>query len=220
MGKQQKIKATRQAERQEAVAIRERRRRRIGRIIVGVVGLVVLAAAGFGIVAATKKKAAAPAASAVPSSQTTNQTEANVSKKTMTIETSKGTIVVELNAEKAPKTVAQISTLISRSFYDGLSFHRVEPGFVIQGGDPKGDGTGGSDLPNIPFETNDLKHDKGVIAMARSQDKNSANSQFYITIGDAHFLDGNYVAFGKVVSGLEVAEKIQKGDKMTKVTLQ
>src|SRR5205085_925344 len=102
-------------------------------------------------------------------------------KKMVTIETDKGKITVELNAAEAPKTVARFTELINQGFYNGLTFHRVEPGFVVQGGDPKGDGTGGSGQ-KIPFEQNSLKHEKGVIAMARSQDKNSADSQFYITL--------------------------------------
>lgn len=143
----------------------------------------------------------------------------NKEKRMITIETDKGTITAELYPDKAPKTVAQITELVEKGFYDGLTFHRVEPGFVIQGGDPKGDGTGGYDK-NIPFEENDLKHEKGALAMARSQEKDSASSQFYITLDAQPSLDGNYVVFGKVLSGMEVVEKIVIGDKMTKVTLK
>lgn len=226
MGKAQKVKEERRVARTEDAARRQRR----NRLVVSTVSvIIVVVAAGFlvpAIIGSAKKTAKAPS-SPSPSASTqptiapsTNPQEATVNKKIMTIQTDKGTITLELYPDKAPKTVAQISTLVGRGFYNGLTFHRVEPGFVAQGGDPKGDGTGGSDLANIPFEQNDLKHDKGVIAMARSQDKNSANSQFYITLADAHFLDGNYVVFGKVTSGQDVVEKIQKGDKMNQVAIQ
>lgn len=133
------------------------------------------------------------------------------------IETGKGTIKLELYEDKAPITAKNFIELANSGFYDGLTFHRYEPGFVIQGGDPKGDGTGGSGK-KIPLEVNpDLTHAKGAVAMARTQDPNSATSQFYITLEDAHFLDGNYAVFGKVIEGMDAAEKIRAGDKMNKV---
>lgn len=135
------------------------------------------------------------------------------------IETSKGIIKAELYTEKAPITTENFIGLANSGFYDGLSFHRVEPGFVVQGGDPKGDGTGGSGK-NIPLEvSNDLRHVEGALGMARSQDPNSASSQFYITLAPAHFLDGNYAVFGKVASGMDVAKKLQVGDKMIKIQI-
>ena len=143
----------------------------------------------------------------------------NNEKPVMVIETDKGTITVELNRSAAPKTVEHITDLVAKGFYDGIVFHRVVPGFVVQGGDPTGSGSGGSGT-NIAFEANDLKHDKGVIAMARSQSKDSADSQFYITLEAQPSLDGEYVVFGKVIDGMEVVEKIAQGDKMTKVTLR
>jgi cyclophilin family peptidyl-prolyl cis-trans isomerase len=134
-----------------------------------------------------------------------------------TIETSKGTIKAELYTEKAPITATNFIGLANSKFYDGLTFHRVEPGFVVQGGDPKGDGTGGSGK-NIPLEINkELTHVKGALAMARSQNPNSASSQFYITLDEAHFLDGNYAVFGKVISGMDAVEQLEVGDKMDKV---
>ena len=134
-----------------------------------------------------------------------------------TIETDKGTIKVELYTEQAPITTKNFIDLANSGFYNGLTFHRVEPGFVIQGGDPKGDGTGGSGK-NIPLEIKtDLRHVKGALGMARSAEPNSASSQFYITLEATPFLDGNYAVFGKVVSGMEVAEKIKVGDKMNKL---
>ena len=133
------------------------------------------------------------------------------------IETDKGTIKAELYTDKAPITSKNFIDLANSGFYNGLKFHRVEPGFVVQGGDPKGDGTGGSGK-TIPLEISpDLKHVKGALAMARSQNPNSASSQFYITLAEAPFLDGNYAVFGKVVQGFDAVEKIKVGDKMNKV---
>src|SRR3990167_4260754 len=131
-----------------------------------------------------------------------------VKMKIAVIETNRGTIKAELYTEKAPITTANFIGLAGSGFYNGLTFHRVEPGFVVQGGDPRGDGTGGSGK-TIPLEINpSLKHVKGALAMARTNDPNSATSQFYITLAPTQFLDGNYAVFGKVVQGMEVAEKI------------
>ena len=136
------------------------------------------------------------------------------------IETEKGTIKFVLYTEEAPITTSNFIELANRNFYDGLKFHRVEPGFVIQGGCPYGTGTGGSDK-KIKLEVSPtLKHgEAGAVAMARSNDPNSASSQFYITLGPAAFLDGNYAVFGRVVEGLDVIELIRKGDVMSKVTI-
>ena len=122
-------------------------------------------------------------------------------------------IKLELDETAAPKTVANFNKLVSEGFYDGLSFHRIIPGFMIQGGDPVGNGTGGS-KENIVGEfasngvNNPIKHTRGVISMARSMDPNSASSQFFIMHADAPHLDGNYAAFGHVVEGLEVVDEI------------
>jgi len=122
-------------------------------------------------------------------------------------------IKLELNPEAAPKTVANFQKLVSEHFYDGLTFHRVIKGFMIQGGDPLGNGMGGS-KDTIPGEfasngfNNTLRHTRGVISMARSQNPNSASSQFFIMHNDAPHLDGSYAAFGKVVEGIEVIDKI------------
>lgn len=124
-----------------------------------------------------------------------------------------GTIKLELYPEKAPKTVANFEKLVGEGFYDGLTFHRVISGFMIQGGDPLGNGMGGSD-ENIPGEfaangfPNPIHHERGVISMARAQDPNSASSQFFIMHADGFFLDGQYAAFGKVVEGMETVDKI------------
>ena len=122
-------------------------------------------------------------------------------------------IRLELNAEAAPATVENFLSLVKDGFYDGLIFHRVIPGFMIQGGDPLGNGMGGSEK-KIKGEfaangyPNPLKHTRGVISMARSMDKNSASSQFFIMHADAPHLDGQYAAFGKVVEGIETVDEI------------
>ena len=124
-----------------------------------------------------------------------------------------GKIELELYPEVAPITVKNFEKLVSEGFYDGLIFHRVIPGFMIQGGDPLGNGMGGA-KEKIKGEflsngvKNDLKHERGVISMARAYDPNSASSQFFIMHKDAPHLDGQYAAFGKVVSGLEVVDEI------------
>ncbi|GFO97478.1 peptidyl-prolyl cis-trans isomerase (rotamase)-cyclophilin family [groundwater metagenome] len=125
-----------------------------------------------------------------------------------TIVTEKGTIKFELYEKEAPITTKNFIELAQSGFYDGLTFHRVEPGFVIQGGDPKGDGTGGSEK-TIPLEiAPSLSHRKGAVGMARSNDPNSASSQFYICLEDAKFLDKSYAVFGQVIEGQDVMEKI------------
>ncbi len=140
--------------------------------------------------------------------------------RTAILETVKGTIKFELNETEAPITTKNFIDLTNKGFYNGLIFHRVEPGFVIQGGDPKGNGTGGSDK-TIPLEiAPSLTHKKGAVGMARSQDPNSASSQFYICIEDAKFLDKNYAVFGQVIEGQNVVSNIRKGDKILKVTIQ
>ena len=124
-----------------------------------------------------------------------------------------GKIELELYPEAAPKTVANFTKLVSEGFYDGLIFHRVIPGFMIQGGDPQGTGMGGA-KDNIVGEfrangfDNPIKHTRGVISMARAYNPNSASSQFFIMHKDAPHLDGQYAAFGKVVSGMEVVDEI------------
>ena len=127
-------------------------------------------------------------------------------------------IRVEFYPEDAPKTVENFVTLAKKGFYDGLVFHRVVPDFVVQGGDPKGNGTGGPGY-TIKAEFNKQKHVRGVVAMARTQAPNSAGSQFYITLAPAHFLDGQYTVFGRVTSGMEVVDKIRVGDKMKSVKI-
>ena len=132
---------------------------------------------------------------------------------TVTMLTTKGDITIEVYPEKMPVTVANFEKLVKSNFYNGLTFHRVE-GWVIQGGDPKGNGTGGPGW-TIPLETSkDLKNKRGAVAMARSQDPDSAGSQFYILKRDASQLDGQYAVFGMVTKGMDVVDQIQAGDKM------
>jgi peptidylprolyl isomerase len=130
---------------------------------------------------------------------------------TVVLTTTHGKVVIRLRPDWAPKHVAQIETLVKRKFYDGIVFHRVIPGFMAQTGDPTGTGTGGSTLPNLPAEFNGTHFTRGILGMARSSDPDSANSQFFICFGDAPFLDGKYTAFGEVVSGMDVVDKIKAG---------
>lgn len=136
----------------------------------------------------------------------------------VTMETTKGAIVLELHDDDAPVTTKNFVDLVNKGFYNGLTFHRYVEGFVIQGGDPTGTGEGGPGH-TINLEIGKWKHDKGTLAMARTQDPNSAGSQFYITLADTHQLDGQYATFGHVVKGMENVAKLRQGDKMTKVAV-
>jgi len=140
-----------------------------------------------------------------------------------TIKTAKGNIVVELDAKTAPQTTNNFVFLSRDGFYDNLTFHRVEPGFVIQGGDPRGTGQGGPGY-TVSAEIN-LKHTKGAIAMARLPDqvnpkRDSSGSQFYITLDATPFLDGGYTAFGYVTAGMDVVQKIAIGDVIQSITIE
>lgn len=145
--------------------------------------------------------------------------DAAIQNKQVRIHTEKGDIVFKLRPDVAPITVSNFIYLTNGGFYNGLTFHRREEGFVIQGGDPRGNGTGGPGY-NIPAEFNKLSHKRGMVAMARAMDPNSAGSQFYITLDDATFLDNNYTVFGEVISGMDVADQIKVGDKMEVVTIE
>ena len=120
--------------------------------------------------------------------------------------------------QDAPKTVENFVTLAKKGFYNGLTFHRVVPDFVVQGGCPKGDGTGGPGY-TIPAEFNSKKHLRGTVAMARSQHPDSAGSQFYICYGATPHLDRNYTVFGQVTSGMEHVDRIKQGDRMKTVEI-
>lgn len=135
------------------------------------------------------------------------------------ITTPKGEMMLELFPKDAPEHVESFLTLIGKDFYENLTFHRVVPGFVIQGGCPQGTGTGGPGY-NLKAEFNSRKHLKGTLAMARSQSPDSAGSQFYICLDAIPHLDNNYTVFGQVVSGHDVPEKVKQGDKMQISILQ
>ena len=135
------------------------------------------------------------------------------------LSTTKGDIVFTFYPDDAPLHCAAFIKLAEAGFYDGLSFHRVEPGFVIQGGDPSGNGTGGPGY-RLKAEFNSRPHLRGTVAMARSSDPNSAGSQFYICLDDARFLDKNYTVFGQMSDGFEALDAIRVGDKMNQVTIE
>ena len=130
-----------------------------------------------------------------------------------------GSVVMELYPDKAPNTVNNFISLIKSGFYDNNTFHRLVTGFVLQGGDPDGTGAGGSgysikgEFSDNGFE-NDLKHEKGIISMARSTDNDSAGSQFFIMLDKSEYLDGKYAAFGKVIDGFDIIEKIEKNERV------
>ena len=125
---------------------------------------------------------------------------------------------LEFYPADAPKPVENFVTLAKKGFYNNLTFHRVVRDFVVQGGCPKGDGTGGPGY-TVPAEFNKQKHVRGTLAMARSQDPNSAGSQFYICYGSTPHLDGSYTVFGKVTSGMEHVDRIKQGDRMKSVAI-
>jgi peptidyl-prolyl cis-trans isomerase B (cyclophilin B) len=190
-------------------------------ILIGIIFISLLS--GCGKAAVTKTQKSSPSSSNTSSAE--NTTNSNVSEKpasaanpVATIEMMDGAkIIIELYPDVAPNTVRNFISLANKGFYNGLTFHRVIPGFMIQGGDPKGDGTGGPGY-GIKGEfaangfVNSLKHERGVISMARSDDYNSAGSQFFIVVNtsdaNSSSLDGTYAAFGKVTSGMEEVDKI------------
>jgi len=137
----------------------------------------------------------------------------------MTIRMDHGNIVIRLFPDAAPSTVARVVELIQKKFYNGLTFHRVEPNFVVQGGDPKGNGTGGSGV-KLKAEFNSKRHVTGTVSMARGSDPNSADSQFFICLSPQASLDGKYTVIGQVISGMEVVRRIKRGDVMREVTVR
>jgi peptidylprolyl isomerase len=123
-----------------------------------------------------------------------------------------GEVVIRLRPDLAPEHVARIRELAEEGFYDGTIFHRVIDGFMAQGGDPTGTGTGGSDRPDLPAEFSREPHKRGVASMARAQNPNSANSQFFICLDDSGFLDGQYTVWGEVIEGMEHVDALPKGE--------
>ncbi|MCF6321559.1 MAG: peptidylprolyl isomerase [Rhizobiaceae bacterium] len=131
---------------------------------------------------------------------------------TLVIETTKGEVVIELRPDLAPGHVERVKELAREGFYDGIVFHRVIDGFMAQVGCPHGTGTGGSSKPDLKAEFTDEPHARGICSMARSQMPDSANSQFFICLDDAGFLDRQYTVWGKVTSGMEIVDTIKKGE--------
>ncbi len=123
-----------------------------------------------------------------------------------------GDVVIKLRSDVAPNHVARITELTKEGFYDGVVFHRVIPGFMAQGGDPTGTGMSGSDKPDLKQEFSNVPHVRGVCSMARTQDPNSANSQFFVVFDDARFLDNQYTVWGEVESGMEHIDALPKGE--------
>lgn len=168
----------------------------------------------------TNEKSNTPTKESEKSSTDATTENKNLPIVTITVE-GYGVITAELYPETAPNTVNNFISLANKGFYNNLKFHRIIKDFMIQGGDPKGDGTGGpgytikGEFTSNGFK-NDLKHTKGVLSMARAQDPDSAGSQFFIMTGDAPSLDGKYAAFGKVISGLDVLDKIQNVETTSK----
>jgi peptidylprolyl isomerase len=131
---------------------------------------------------------------------------------TLTLTLDTGDVTIRLRPDLAPKHVERIAALANSGFYDGVVFHRVIDGFMAQGGDPSGTGTGGSKEPNLPQEFSKQPHARGVCSMARTMDPNSANSQFFICLDDATFLDGQYTVWGEVTEGMEHVDALPKGE--------
>jgi len=132
---------------------------------------------------------------------------------TLILETKTGQIKIELMPDAAPNHVERMKTLANSGFYDGLKFHRVIDGFMAQTGDPLGNGTGGSDLPDLKAEFSDVPFERGILGMARSRSPNSANSQFFIMFDSAPSLNGEYTVFGKVTDGMDHVDQIKKGSR-------
>lgn len=131
---------------------------------------------------------------------------------TLLMETTKGAVVIEMRPDLAPNHVAHIKKLVREKFYDGIVFHRVIEGFMAQTGCPYGTGTGGSKYPDLKQEFNNEPHVRGICSMARAQNPNSANSQFFICFDDARFLDRQYTVWGKVIEGMDNVDKIKRGE--------
>lgn len=130
---------------------------------------------------------------------------------TLLLQLKDGTVVIQMYPEKAPNHVARIKELVREKFYDGIVFHRVIDGFMAQTGDPTGTGTGGSTKPDLNAEFNDLRHVRGTVSMARTDNPNSANSQWFICFKPSSFLDGQYTVWGQVISGMQFVDAIKRG---------
>ena len=142
-----------------------------------------------------------------------DRAEAAEPENTLVMQLKDGPVVIELFPDVAPQHVERVKTLTRQGFYDGLKFHRVIEGFMAQTGDPSGDGTGGSDLPDLPAEFSRIPFERGTLGMARTQDPDSANSQFFIVFERSNWLDGQYTVFGQVIEGMENVDLIKKGER-------
>ena len=131
---------------------------------------------------------------------------------TLTLTLDTGEVTIQLRPDLAPGHVERITTLANEGFYDGVVFHRVIPGFMAQGGDPTGTGMSGSKLPDLKAEFSRESHKRGVCSMARTNQPNTANSQFFICLDDATFLDGQYTVWGEVTSGMDAVDALPKGE--------
>ena len=173
------------------------------------IGKVLFSLAAFALVAAKAPEPAAPArlpavAPAEIASDASNK---------LTLELSNGgKVVIMLRPDAAPGHVERIKTLVRRGFYDGLTFHRVVPGFMAQGGDPKGTGQGGSELPDLKAEFNSLPFLRGTVGAARTDEPDTANSQFFIMFGPNAEMEGKYTVFGRVVEGMGAVDTIAPGE--------
>ncbi len=160
-----------------------------------------------------------PITHAAPQPSELSEYSERASRSQVRISTAHGDIVFTLFPDDAPLHAAAFMKLAEAGFYDGLAFHRVEPGFVVQGGDPKGDGTGGPGY-KLKAEFNARPHLRGTVAMARSSQPDSAGSQFYICLDDAPFLDNQYTVFGQMTEGFDALDAIKRGDAMTSVKVE
>lgn len=163
--------------------------------------------------AAIAKKAPKPSPTPTPAATAAPVTPPVTPDNTWVLQLSTGgPVLIQLRPDKAPNTVERIKTLTRAGFYNGLAFHRVIEGFMAQGGDPKGTGEGGSPLPDLKAEFNDLPHVRGVVSMARADAVDSANSQFFIMLMPTLRLDSHYTPFGRVISGMQYVDAIEKGE--------
>ena len=180
-----------------------------------VVGFIVGIALGALAMNAIQQQCTSPKAEKIETKETKEKimSESNIVK----VELESGVVTIELYPDVAPETVKSFKTLINKGFYDGLTFHRVIPGFMAQGGDPEGTGMGGPGF-NLKAEFNDKKHVRGTLAMARSSDPDSAGSQFYICFGPQPHLDGQYTIFGQVTDGMELIDDLKNGSLIKKMT--
>jgi peptidylprolyl isomerase len=173
-------------------------------------GLFALPFLAFALVAA--KPAPAPVAPPMPSIAAPADVAANPANRLTLTLSNGGTVVIQLRPDLAPHHVERIQALVRRGFYNGLAFHRVIPGFMAQGGDPKGTGEGGSELPDLKAEFTRLPFLRGTVAAARTDRPDTANSQFFIMFVPNASLDGNYTIFGRVISGMDAVDRIAPGE--------